>query len=271
MVIKLALFALLGSSILMAEDFTLDRFFSKELCGKKNKTIDKQIYKICYDTKMKGPKYVGYVLDGSTVNKGNYTKRPSFYTEKNLKKNQRTSNSDFTWSGTDKGHMASHANWDYDKDMKTVKKTYSLANISPQYPVVNRELWFKAEQAERSFAKKYGKVSVLNVALYREPMNILKRIPLYDAIDLDKERKGSSFKPWSEKKKKDYDKKSRKTFKKRIVIPTEYFKMIWNHEHKFKKCYLYTNDKNAVAAGDKLKHHIVSCKKSLNYILSLKD
>ena len=62
----------------------LNNYINKKNC---NQIIDKQVFTICYDYKMKGAKYVSYTLDGKLVNKLNIKKRPSFYTEKNLKKN----------------------------------------------------------------------------------------------------------------------------------------------------------------------------------------
>jgi len=241
----------------------LDYFFKSNICGEKNKIINKQIYKICYDTQMKGPKFVGYTLDGNLVNKGNYKKRPSFYTEKNLKKRYRTTNSDFSYTGLDKGHMANHADFDNEKNLKRVRKTYSLANISPQYPVVNRKLWLKAEMAERSNAKRLGKLNVLNIVIYDNPYHYLQRIPLEEAIKLNKKRKKDKFKKWTSYKINKYINNSKKTLKKKIVIPTEYFKVMWNDKYKFKKCYKYENKKNLKSKGDKLKYHIISCKKIL--------
>jgi len=58
-------------------------YINKKNC---DQIIDKQVFTICYDYKMKAAKYVAYTLDGNKVNVANIKKRPSFYTEKNLKK-----------------------------------------------------------------------------------------------------------------------------------------------------------------------------------------
>jgi endonuclease G, mitochondrial len=244
----------------------LTDFLNKEMCGEKNQIIDKEIYTICYDTKMKGPAFVGYELDGKLVHSGNFKKRPGFYTEKNLKKNVRTSNGDFVWSGTDKGHLANHANFDNEKDLKRVSKTYSLANISPQYPTVNRKLWLKAEMAERDHAKRLGSLNVMNLVRYDNKQDYLQRMPIEDAIKLDKKRKAkkNNFKEWDDKKIKTYHKKSASTLKKKIVIPTAYYKIMWNDVENFRKCYMYENDKYATSSGDKLKHHKIDCKELLS-------
>ena len=111
--------------------------------------IGKQVFTICYDYERKAAKYVAYTLDGSLVNKTNIEKRASFYTEKNLAKIYRSHSKDYEYSGYDRGHLASDASFDYDK--KVVRKTYSMANIVPMTPSVNRKSWFKAEKLECIF------------------------------------------------------------------------------------------------------------------------
>jgi len=260
---KLIILLLLITNLFSLE---LSDFLNKNNCGANNKIIDKQIYKICYDIKMKGPKFVGYELKGEYVDKGNYKKRPPFYTEKNLKKSERTTNGDFKWTFLDKGHMANHANWDFDKNQKTVRKTYSLANITPQYPNVNRRLWLKAENAERSHAKRLGTVNVMNIAEYEDTNRIMKRVPLEEAIKISKEKakkRHKKWREWSKKTKRKYLKNAKRTLEKRIVIPTKYYKIIWNDKENFMKCYMYKNEKGLKTKGDKLKYHITSCKKIL--------
>ena len=67
-----------------------------------------------------------------------------------MKKRYRSHSRDYTHSGYDRGHLANDASFDY--DMKIVRKTYTMANIIPQAPMVNRKTWIKAEKLERSVA-----------------------------------------------------------------------------------------------------------------------
>ena len=78
---KIVLLTLTILLSLVATD--INHYINNKNC---NQIIDKQVFTICYDYKMKGAKYVFYTLNGSKVNKLNIKKRPSFYTEKNLKK-----------------------------------------------------------------------------------------------------------------------------------------------------------------------------------------
>ena len=181
--------------------------------------IDKQVFTICYDYKMKGAKYVAYSLAGDKVNAVNIKKRHSFYTEKNLKKRYRTHTKDYTRSGYDRGHLANDASFDYNK--KVVRKTYSMANIIPQAPSVNRKTWIKSERLERKIAVSLGNVNVINGVIYS---NNPKRIG-----------------------------------KNKLAIPSGFWKMIYNDNKNYKKCFYYKNDLNVKPKGDKLKYHLVDC------------
>jgi len=194
----------------------LSDYINKQNC---NQIIDKQVYTICYNYKAKGAKYVAYTLDGSKVNAVNIKKRHSFYTEKNLPKKYRSHTKDYTHSGYDRGHLANDASFDYSK--KVVRKTYSMANIIPQAPQVNRKTWIKAEKLERSVASKLGKVSVLNGVIY----------------SVNTKRIG----------------------KNKIAVSEAFWKMIYNDDKNYKKCFDYENDLSATAKGDKLKSHLVNC------------
>ena len=194
----------------------LNNYINKANC---DQIIDKQVFTICYDYKMKGTKYVSYTLDGNKVNAVNIKKRHSFYTEKNLPKKYRSHSRDYTHSGYDRGHLANDASFDYDK--KVVRKTYSMANIVPQAPKVNRNTWIKAEKLERKVAVGLGMANVLNGVVY------------------------SSNPP--------------RIGKNKIAVPDGFWKMIYNDKKNYKKCFYYNNNLNIVAKGDKLKSHLVDC------------
>ncbi len=201
----------------------LTDYINKQNC---NQIIDKQVYTICYDYKAKGARYVAYTLDGSKVNAVNIKKRSAFYTEKNLPKKYRSHTRDYSYSGYDRGHLANDASFDYSK--KIVRKTYSMANIIPQAPNVNRGTWIKAEKLERSVASKLGEVSVINGVIYA---NNPKRIG-----------------------------------KNKIAVPEAFWKMIYNNDKNYKKCFYYENNLSVSIKGDKLKTHLIDCNKLLHTI-----
>lgn len=53
----------------------INNYINKNNC---DQIIDKQVFQICYDYKMKGPKYVSYTLQGDLVNKNNIKKGQDF-------------------------------------------------------------------------------------------------------------------------------------------------------------------------------------------------
>jgi len=50
-----------------------------------------------------------------------------------------------------------------------------------------------------------------------------------------------------------------RTGKNQVSVPDGFWKMIYNNEKNYKKCFYYENNLNAVAKGDKLKNHLVDC------------
>ena len=182
--------------------------------------IDKQVFKICYSYKYKGALAVWYELKGDLVDKKNIKKRPRFYTEKNIPVKYRSKSKDYVKSGFDRGHLANDASFDYDK--KVQRKTYTMANIIPQYPKVNRYTWIKAERYERQLAKKLNNIMVVNLV--------------------------------------DYSNSPGTIGKNKISIPTSYTKILFNNKHNFIKCLKYENKKDIDVKADKLKHHIIQCK-----------
>ena len=210
----LSFFILLAT--LNATDFS--QYINKDNC---DQIIDKQVYTICYDYRAKGALYVAYTLDGKLVNTVNIKKRSSFYTEKNLPKKYRSHTKDYTHTGYDRGHLANDASFDYSE--KAVRKTYTMANIIPQAPKVNRYTWIKVEKLERLVASKLGSVNVLNGVVY-------------------------SSNP-------------KKIGKNQIAVPDAFWKMIYNDDADYKKCFYYDNDLKVDTKNDKLKGHLVDCDK----------
>ena len=200
---------------LFSYDFS--NFINKQNC---NQIIDKQVFTICYDYKMKGAKYVSYTLYGDKVNEVNIKKRMSFYTEKTIPNKYRSKNKDYTHSGYDRGHLANDASFDYSK--KSLRKTYSMANIIPQAPKVNRKTWIKAEKLERKVAVSLGKVNIVNGVIY-----------------------GSNPK---------------RIGKNKIAVPIAFWKMIFNNNKNYQKCFYYENNNDINTKKDKLKYHLVECK-----------
>jgi endonuclease G len=195
---------------------TISDFINLNRC---DQIIDKQVYKICYSYKYKGALIVWYELDGNLVHKNNIKKRPSFYSEKNIPIKYRSKSSDYTRTGFDRGHLANDASFDYDK--KAQRKTYSMANIVPQYPKLNRRTWIKSEKYERKIAAKLGSVTVINIV--------------------------------------NYSKLTQQIGKNKISVPNTFYKVIFNDKADFRKCFKYENIKDIDIKKDKLRDHLIDC------------
>jgi len=126
--------------------------------------IDNEFIVMCYDYKLKAVKAVSYTLIGDLMNEKNIVERPSFYVEKTLDSKNRISVTDYTNSGYDKGHMAPDAAFDWSEE--SLHAVYTLANIIPQAPQVNRISWAKVERYARDKAEELGKLNVVNVHKY---------------------------------------------------------------------------------------------------------
>ncbi|KLE06516.1 DNA/RNA non-specific endonuclease [Aliarcobacter butzleri] len=207
---------LLSSTVIIALNATdISDFINLNTC---DQIIDKQVFKICYSYKYKGALAVWYELDGNLVNKNNIKNRPDFYNEKNIPIQYRAKSQDYINSGFDRGHLAPDANFDY--DLKTQVKTYSMANIVPQYPTLNRKAWIKAEKYERLIASKLKTITVINLI--------------------------------------DYSKSTQQIGNNKLSVPNTFYKIIFNDEKNFKKCFKYENIE-INPETDELKNHQITC------------
>jgi len=185
--------------------------------------IDKNYYEICYDYKLKGALFVSYQLDGSLVDNPNITQRESFYSEDEIPKEYQSSYYDYIGSGYDRGHLASDASFDYSED--SLYSVYSMANIIPQDPDVNRYSWIDTENLEREKAHQYNYVDVVIGVVYSDnPQQI-----------------GEDF----------------------ISVPSGFYKKISSLDGDYEECFYYENIPYDIY-DDSLENHKVECD-SLNF------
>lgn len=189
--------------------------------SKCDQVIDKQLYHICYSYKYKGALSGWVKLEGNLVEHSNIDKRPRFYSEKNIPVQYRSKNKDYTGYG--KQWNRGHfivADADFDYDKKALAKAYTMANIIPQAANVNQKTWIKVERYGRMLAQKLGYINSISIAEY----------------------KGSN------------------TIANGVVIPTDLYRIYYNNDKNFEKCFYYKNDLNVDYKNDKLKDHEIDCK-----------
>lgn len=211
---------LLSSTVITILSATnVSDFINLKTC---DQIIDKEVFKICYSYKYKGALAVWYELDGNLINKNNLEERPSFYNEKNIPIIYRSKPQDYIKSGFDKGHLANDANFDYDESI--LIKTYSMANIVPQYPNLNRHTWLKAEEYERFVSNNLEKLTIINLVDYS---------------------------------------KSTQQIGNNITVPNAFYKIMFNDNANFKKCFKYENINSLDFQKDKLKDHQIDCSEEI--------
>ena len=86
-----------------------------------------------------------------------------FFAETEVPSSDRSSTSDYTRSGYDRGHMAPLGDM---ADPASQSDSFSLANVVPQNPQSNRNLWADIERATRSMATERGEVMVVTGVLF---------------------------------------------------------------------------------------------------------
>ena len=193
-----------------------EKFINESNCSQ---IIDNEFIVMCYDYKKKAVKAVSYTLEGDLMNELNIEERPSFYVEPKLKPKDRVSVTDYINSGYDKGHMAPDAAFDWSQE--SLEAVYTLANIIPQAPQVNRRSWAKLEAFVRKKAEELGELNVVNVVKYGE--------------------------------------RSRRMGKHRMAISKGYYKVLYNREENYEECFYYSNKLGVSADNDVLEDHAVSC------------
>jgi endonuclease G len=96
-----------------------------------------------------------------------------------------------------------------------------MANIIPQSAVVNQKTWIKVEKYGRILANKLGYINSISIAKYDDSNHKI-------AND--------------------------------IVIPTKLYRIYYNNEANFEKCFEYENILNVDYKNDRLENHEIDCK-----------
>lgn len=151
----------------------IKKHFTKDVCDK----ILTDTFTICYDYKRKSPIAVYTEVTADTVNLLNIDPRPHFFTDKRLDKKVATSTDDYNNTGYDRGHLgASDASHDWSK--KTLKATYSMANIVPQTKRANRYKFVSLEKLEREMAVKHGNLEMLTLVYFNDRPKVIGKSKL---------------------------------------------------------------------------------------------
>jgi endonuclease G, mitochondrial len=94
-----------------------------------------------------------------------------FHPDDRLPTSERAELADYARSGYDRGHVAPSGDM---LDSKAQNETFSLANMIPQEPTINRGVWERIESGVRSMVKSKGELFVVTGPLFQG--SELKRI-----------------------------------------------------------------------------------------------
>ncbi|MFZ9659863.1 MAG: DNA/RNA non-specific endonuclease [Arcobacteraceae bacterium] len=214
------------SQILLISLLLSNELLSVELSNyvdkkKCDQIVDKQLYRICYSYKNKGAMSGWVRLDNKSEATG-IKERAKFYNESTIPMQYRTKSDDYKGYGEDwnRGHFIV-SDADFDYDEKALAKAYTMANIIPQSAIVNQKTWTKVEKYGRMLASKLGYIDSISIAKYDNP----------------NQKIGND-----------------------IVIPTKLYRIYYNNDAKFEKCFSYDNVLNVDYKNDELRNHEIDCK-----------
>ncbi len=202
-------------------DNILDTLFSYYKC---DQVVEKELnsgysLQFCYDYSYKSSIFTAYTLDAELVNSVNLPDRPSFTKEEDVPEEYRVSPTDYLGTGYDRGHLAPDASFDY--ELEDLEQTYSMINIIPQDPTVNRDFWSKAEAYARDMTETLGTLQVVNGVVFDSNPDML----------------GDST----------------------MSIPIGFWKMLWHDTKDFQRCFYYDNFIIGDSNLDTLDKHEIDC------------
>lgn len=123
---------------------------------RKNSVYNFKYFSLEYSPKYKGFVWASYRLTSEMIERGKVISRDSIYF---FKEGESLKHSDYTRSGYDRGHGVPFASMYWDK--MAAMETFSMLNIVPQTPFLNRGPWQYLERYERKLADATGCIQVV--------------------------------------------------------------------------------------------------------------
>ena len=120
-------------------------------------------YVLLHSSTDKVPLYVCENLKKTQLN-GDSERSNKFFPEPSLPKGERAELADYVGSGFDRGHMAPAGDWSANQTL--MNQSFSLANMAPQVPALNRGIWVQLESQVRTWATARGEVDVITGPIF---------------------------------------------------------------------------------------------------------
>lgn len=120
-------------------------------------------FSVEYDTTLKIPRRVTWSLCPSDLGAEKRQSQMKFYPDDDIP-GKTAMPSDYTRTGYDRGHMCPAA--DRSCSRRAMMATFSMANITPQAPALNRGAWKRIEDATRRYARGGHPVTIIADAIF---------------------------------------------------------------------------------------------------------
>ena len=126
--------------------------------NKENYLIEKPQYVLSYGNSNAGPNWVSWHLEASDI--GDTPREENFHPEEALLEGfTRVLPSDYRGSNYDRGHLCNAK--DRSKTREDIDATFSMANMLPQTPDLNRQVWENLESYCRNLTKKGDEMYII--------------------------------------------------------------------------------------------------------------
>ena len=122
--------------------------------------LDHKYYVVGYNKKHKQAAYVAYLLTAEMVKENdNVSRKGVGFKKDNLLSDSHATKEDYTNSGYVRGHLCPSKDmcWSF----ASMKETFYMSNVSPQYQAFNDGLWKKLEGSVRKWAMENDSILVL--------------------------------------------------------------------------------------------------------------
>lgn len=114
-------------------------------------------YAALHDDDLLIPRWTAYRMTGPHT-LGCNARGNNFHADENLPADRRATPRDYARSGYDKGHQAPAADFSWSKAL--VSDSFSMVNMAPQVPGLNRKQWERLEETARAWAWKRGELEI---------------------------------------------------------------------------------------------------------------
>lgn len=129
-----------------------------------NQTLCRDGYVVGYSYLTKQPVWVAFELTGKSVSK-RIKRKDKFRPDPAIPIRYQSELSDYKKSGYDRGHLASYASMDFDKE--SADQSFLLSNMSPQKAGLNRQGWAQLEKYVRFWAVSKGEIYEYTGSIYK--------------------------------------------------------------------------------------------------------